>query len=115
MNNVIIGGLAVIGGVVVLVASLAATYGAIAFGLAFIARGLRRLDKFVFYKFGGVADPETNRYKPPQPPWDRVRYEIIRLRQYNEILMVKIGAMNSVGISMNGLEKLYEERKEYYD
>jgi len=115
MTEIAIYGFAFIGAAVMLIVSIIAFYAGIALGLTLIGRGLRRLNKFVFYRFGGVAKPKTGEYKPPRPPWDRVRYEIGRLRHYNEVALVKIGVLNSVNFSLNGLEKVYKEREEHYD
>ena len=115
MIETLINGLAIIGGIVVSIAVFVGAY--ITFGLLLIysEKAVDKTREWSFYYFGGIANADTKEYKPPRPPWDRLRYELVRIKYYNQVLQVKLGVKNSVSIQLNGVQAVYNEREKYHD
>ena len=112
----ITGILATIGGVVVGILALIALYFIIAISVTISAILLHRLGRYVFYRFGGKADMDEYEYRPPRPPWDRVRYEIYRITHHLQVIQrrMRVGVQAKRAVKPSGLDKLYKQREEHY-
>ena len=113
----IVNGLAVVGVVTLSAIALIVAYFALGVGLVLLDVFLHRLMHYIWITFGGKADPDTGEYKPPRPPWDRVRYEVGRIKYYVQRIQQKMGYGISAdrGVTVNGLDALYDQREEHYE
>lgn len=111
MTTTLIHGLAVIGGLVVLAATITLTLFIIVNGLYLLEHALDTASERVFYKYGGVANKETGEYTPPPPPYDRLRFEISRLKHYTQRIMQRLGlSPNTTIITGMNKDAMYDQR-----
>ena len=106
--------LATIGGIVLGILALIALYFVGGVFLLLLDEFLNKLRGKIFYLGGGESNVKENHYLPPQPPWDRLRYEIERLRYYVECMKVIYGVSKRKGWKLNDIDQMYEQREEHY-